>query len=360
MIHGSAAFEAAVTAPHEVAATAYAYTNKQRVGGPFRVVAASVSDTAGQFARRTGTVTLAGADAVDYFTRPATLLRLSAGANVGGRPATVPVLFGVSRTPRIDDAAGTITLQVSDLGQRVMDDQFAVPRQSIKGATVPQQIQALVQDSLPFVQFVDMTGDTTAVPATSWTSRTDAITQLAISIGAETFARPDGTWVLQYVKDWRTTPDLVVQDKVNLVQIARSIDFSKSYNYVIATSQRADGTTILATSQDNDPASPLYVESVGRIVGTVQSGLYVTQAQAQAAAYAGRMRCAGYPAALDLSAVLHPGLSSSDRLWVRHTDQITGKRGSYQIIVDSLSYDVLGASMQITGRSATQPPSGVS
>jgi hypothetical protein len=273
-----------------------------------------------------------------------------AGALVSGSPQYIPVHWGLAQVPTIDQQAGTITFTSPDLGQRIVQDRFTSPRASTRGLTVAQMIQQLVRESIPWVSFEDQTGDHTTVAPVVWTNdRAGAITSLAQAIGAETFLRPDGVWVLRYVQSLTTAAQFTVREGVNLMSFAKTLNFDAAKNVIVANCQRADGTTIQGISEDDDPTSPLFVGSVGRNVGFITSSLYTTAGQCVQAANAARVRLSGYPISASFTAALHPGIEAGDRVDVIY------QRTPYQLIPDSLSFDLTQPIATFTARSATRP-----
>lgn len=360
MIRGSDAFERIIAGPH--ARTVRAQARKGNIPlGDLAVSAASlsISGDSSTITRRTLDLTVAATpDAIAWFHLPSLTIRVWVGVKpigaTGDSSVELGVHWGVSLNPNIDEDNGVITVSSPDLASRPASHSFLSPRSSTKGMTITQQLSALVVEATPWMGVRDETGDSTAVPSVTWTdSRSDAIVQLASSIGAETFfspATPDGpAWVVRPERTLASLPDFTVKDGVNLSTLSESVDFSKAFNCIVATSDRGDSTTLKGVSTDTDPASPLNVMDCGYRVGRISSSLFTTKAQCRQAAYLARVRLAGYPASLSVDAALHPGVECGDLWHVQHD------RKTYRVIPTSIDYDLMSGAMSATCRSATLP-----
>lgn len=356
MIRGSDTFERIIAGSHTRMVRAQARKGNIPLGDlDVSTASLSISGDASTITRRTLTLTVAATpDALRWFRQPSTTVRVWVGVRSGDSSADLGVHWGVSLNPEIDEDNGVINISSPDLASRPAAHSFISPRSSTKGMTITQQLSALVVEALPWMGVRDETGDSTAVASVTWTdSRSDAIVQLAKSIGAETFfspATPDGpAWVVRPERTLASMPDFTVKDRVNLSEAKEQPDFSQAYNCIIATSDRGDSTTLQGVSTDTDPGSPLNVTDCGYRVGRISSSLYTTKAQCTQAAYIARMRLAGYPASLSVDAALHPGVECGD-LWV-----VQHKNTTYRVIPTSIDYDLLSGAMSATCRSATLP-----
>lgn len=362
MRRGSDAFEQIIAGSHVRTVRMQALRGSIPLG--FLDVSAaslSISGDASTITRRTLNATVAATtDALNWFRQPSTTVKAWVGAQSSGRTEWMPVHWGVSQQPQIDEDGGTIQFSSPDLAQRIADSAFINPEASNTALTVPQQIESLVREAIPWMNFRDETNNSTAVAAVTWTdSRADAIAQLAQSVAAESFFSPvmaDGNpgWVVRPERTLASLPDFQIVDGVNLSAASESVDFTKCYNVVIASADRSDGGSLQGVSIDTDPSSPLNVADCGYKVGRISSSLYTTQTQCMNAAYAARMRLAGYPSSLSVDSALHPGVDCGD-LWV-----VMHNRKSYRVIPTSIDFDLFTGAMSASCRAATMPQPGVS
>lgn len=355
MRRGSSTFEAIIAGPHVRTVRMQALKGNVPLGYlDVSAASMSISGDSSSITRRTLSGTVAATDAaLAWFRKPSTTIKAWVGVQSGSAKAEMLVHWGVSQQPDIDQDAGTITFTSPDLAQRIADASFIDPESSNTSMTTVQQISQLVVEAVPWLNVRDETGDSTVVADVTWTdSRSDAIAQLAQSIGAETFFSPvsaDGypAWVIRPERTLASLPDFTVRDKVNLSTADESIDFTQAYNVIVATADRADGTTLQGVSYDRDPLSPLNVMDCGYKVGRISSSLFTTVAQCTQAAYVARMRLAGYPSSMNITAALHPGVECGD-LWVSQHNRRTNR-----VIPGSIDYDLFTGAMTSTCRAAT-------
>lgn len=326
----------------------------RRIAQDLPLVSGSVSGDVGNFVRRSASLafvedsTRAGESLADVLARPGCEVRVWRGAMVHDYPEMLPVHWGIAENPKWDSTSRSVTLTSPDLGMRVSYDRFPRPRRSSRGMTVPQQIAALVRESLPRVRVVDESTSSTAAPSVTWErDRNTAISDLAAAIGCETYFRPDGAWVI------RPIPRLVglaahrVREGVTLVDAGVETDWSGVRNHIVVTSERSDAVALWGDSADLDPNSPTYVFGpLRRRTGFYSSSLFTASAQCRATAAALRARMAGSQVTVTYEALTHPGVEAGDR-----HDVVADSR-THRIALDSFTYDIFGGTMTGSGRSA--------
>lgn len=354
MLYGSQRFETTITNSHVGHLQAAVWFNASP-GPECTITSGTVSSDSTRLARREASVQIIDTPTVrEALSTPGAGLRIWRGASVGGgSPEYLPVHWGlVSRYSR-DRTSGTLSVTSPDLGQRIVQDKFIAPeRSSVNGATVVQNITALVRRSLPWVQIEDQSGEAFPCPSVTWEREpSEAIADLCASIGVETYLRPDGVWVIRKVRTLGTPPEVRVDYGRNLLSLAQEVDMLRIRNVVVAQAERSDGgTAAYAVSQDDDPTSPTWVGRMGRSVGFYTSSLLTSTYQARVAADAIRARMSGKKVELSYETIAHPGVDSGDR-----QDVFTDEREYHQVVVDSLSMDLLSGSMSLTARSAAEP-----
>lgn len=363
MLRGEPELESALAESHLGAVKCEAWMWGRRIASDLPLVSGSVSGDRDNFVRRTASLTFveesstAAQEALAAtLARPGCEVRVWRGAHIGDRAQYIPVHWGLAENPKWDWASRAITLSSPDLALRVSLDRFARPRRSTAGMTIPQQIAALVRESLPRVPVVDESLSSVAVPNVVWErDRNSTITELAAAIGCETYFRPDGTWLIRRVAPMVGVPALRVRHGVNLTSAGVATDWSGVRNHIVVTAERSDGATLWGESLDDDPDSPTRVLGpMGRRTGFYSSSLFTTAAQCARTAEALRYRMQGAQVSVEYTGLVHPGVEAGDR----HDVEPDGE--THRIVLDSFSFDIFGGSMTGAGRAARALPEGVS
>lgn len=355
MLRGSAAFEEAVKGSHHSRIRAEAWVGSQRLG-PLKASAnASIAEDASQFVRRSLSLTVANtADARRMLWTPGVAVRVWYEVGSGGQWFGLPIHWGIVNAPNAPEFGGQISIDSPDIAAKVSLDRFVTPRSSSASVTVVQQITLLLRDAVPWARIEDQTGDTTpCVNGQTWaTDRNQAIVDLAASIGAEVFWRPDGAFVIRYLRNLLMPADLTVRSGATLTAAARSSDATKTYNVIVAAPASTDSAaaSVYAVSQDDDPASPTFVGRIGRVVGYYTSSQLTTQAQCQQAADALRLRSQGGQVALTYSRLAHPGVAAGDR------HDVSLASGHYRVVCDQFTWDVFSGVFSASAKAANLPP----
>lgn len=348
MILGSPSFEQAIHSPHEITLRCEALVRNRRVGPVSLPLAQDPGDwrvSKGTLARRSGTVRLADTREVrDILATPGVQLRVWRG--IRGIGQQIPVLVGPIDRPR-RGGSGVLEAQVTDAASMLGRDMFMTPRRSTRGLTTAQQIRQLWAETLPFVKWVDETQDGTAVPDVTWEeSRTDAIQDLALSIGAETFLRPDFTVVLRPVASIRTRSVWTARGSTNLssLDVASGVDI---LNDVAVIGEHPSGARYFGRFTDD--TSPTGVPAIGRHGRKVRTASVTSNAQAVVMAQALVWESQGTRADVDYVAICHPGVEAGDVHtawdgWSRHV-----------IVVDDMSAGFTDPGMSVKGRTASLP-----
>jgi hypothetical protein len=160
---------------------------------------------------------------------------------------------------------GAIHLTGVDRSRVIADDKFINTAQSVAGHTVTTEIARLIAYSLPTATVRDLSADTTLCPFTTWeqdSSPWAAITELALSIGAEVFADAEGVFVIRVVPTFATGHDVwTVNIGQSGVIIAGTEEWDREqvFNAVTAAGEPGDGTgAVQDTVFDLDEASPTF------------------------------------------------------------------------------------------------------
>lgn len=359
VIRGSEAFETTIKGSHRLAVKCEAWSAGRRVAADLPLRAdATVSVDSGRFVRRSAKLsfvedTSKSAEALRVtLAKPGVELRVWRGVELKfGATEFLPVHWGI-----VDKLAGawpskTLSVDCPDLAQRVAYDRFPGPRRSGVGLTTVQQIQVLVGESVPRLQFVDTTGNVSIVRSVVWDrDRNAAVDKLATSIGAETFFTPDGRWRTRPVQTLLGIPMMRVREGQGLIGASDDTDWSGVRNDIIVSCERADGTKLVGRSTDNSAASPTWVSGpLGRRTGFYATSLPTTVAQCNTIAAALRARMAGSRVSVAFESLVHPGMEGGDRVDVTHDGSTS------RLVIDSFEMPVFGVAMRAQARMQIVP-----
>lgn len=233
---------------------------------------------------------------------------------------------------------GTVVVTGADRSSQVAADRFLAPRAGDTTKTIPAQIAALIQESVPGVTVTDHSGSAQMVAAgVVWErERWDAIEELANSIGCVVFADPEGSFVIEPQTDPAAPADWTVLTGEGgvLLDGDRRTTLDGVYNVVVATSSPTDGTApSYGYAEDTNAASPTRVSGpMGRVPRFYSSPLLATDAQALSAAQSILARAIGRRGSLDVTSLVNPALDAGDRIDVVLPDGSTRRH-----VVDSFA-----------------------
>lgn len=162
-------------------------------------------------------------------------------------------------------SAGVVQVSCSDRAADVIDFGFVVPQNSSVGILASNQVKQLIADGFPGASFGTFDDFAETMPQLTWESdRGSALDEIAQSLGAFWYALADGSFVLRRIP-W-TVPGVPVMtlfdgDGGTVVDYRVTRSRSEVYNVISVTGERADGTEpVYAVSEDNNPASPTFVD----------------------------------------------------------------------------------------------------
>lgn len=355
----SAAFLTALRASHKVTTRLDSYTyGGGLLASDLRVSDGRVSVDASSDVRRTIEATIAADASLNVATvLSAYTTELRAWRGVvfpDGTSESVPL--GRFRVDEVSVAAdGTVKVRGPDRSKRVIDSRFTSPVQSVTSNSVVQEITRLVTTADATLTVSDRTGATTSTPSVLWDrDRWAAIDELAAAIGADIFFDADGVAVIALAPAV-TDP---VAWAVDAGESGVMIDFEaatsrdRTYNAVIATGERSDGTTpVRSMVTDSDPASPTYWSGpFGHVPRFYSSPLLTTTGQATAAARKILDRTRALNRQVRLSCICNPALDAGDVVTIRYPDSTFERH-----VVDSLTVPLDVASDMSLQTRSTQP-----
>lgn len=161
------------------------------------------------------------------------------------------------------DDSGTVTVACSDWATDVVDNEFLVPFNSTPGLDCVAQMQEVISNQYPGATFG--TSDTFGLVMPLLTSQNDPgqfLDSVAQGLGAFWYPLADGNFVVRRIP-WTVAgaPVVSLRDGEGGTILGFQAGRSRSgvYNQIVATGERADGTTpVYAVAVDNNPDSPTY------------------------------------------------------------------------------------------------------
>jgi hypothetical protein len=269
--------------------------------------------------------------------------------------------FSLDETSRTRPVSGdtSITVSLVDRSQRVAEDRFDAPVQTMSAATCVAEIRRLIQETLgSTVPVVDHTGSVQVAPQMEidrdrWA---DGVEKLADAIGAEVFFDRSGNGVIRLQPTLTDSPVWTVTTGAadsNLLSMKEVLTRAGVYNRVVASGQRSDGAPpVYAAASDTDPASPtLYGGPFGRKPRFYSSPLLTTTDQCAVAAAALLNRVRGTGVQIQLEQLVNPALDPGDVITLVQDGVSTTH------IVDQVSIPLAADGVQTLGtRSVELPP----
>lgn len=251
-----------------------------------------------------------------------TEVRVEYGVIVGARESWTTVGTLLITKAKEGRLPGVVTLEAEDRWRRIQES--PIDPAVVTSGNTASAIVALANGADSRIGVIDLTGDASTHPPTSWVGKRDeAITKLAKSIGAVLYFDPFGNGYLDYAPAPPAASDPGVWDVGRgtggaKVSAARTLDRAPIYTAATVTGEPLDGgPPVYATAQDTNPASPTrHGGAFGRKTNLYHNPLIRSSAQAQAVANARRDRLTGIAWSIDLTMLPHPGLEYGDPLRV--------------------------------------------
>lgn len=325
----------------------YAVVDAWRDGAPIKtdlaITAGSVTDDSSPGVRRTLSLELFPElglwdllAPIGTELRPRSVVRYPSGTT-----ETVPLgVYDIDAQSMSYGTGSTIRLAGSDKWGRIQRARFLRPEASTPGSPVTAEIVRLIRGALGPTEPVSVTATSTAaVGAVVWErDRDKAIEELAKSIGAYVSFDRNGTATVEDLPTVSPAAVWLVDASETGVLLAadRDRDRKRTYNVVVAASDKTDGETPFepVIVWDNNPESPTYCcggAGIGtwadfeaaRIAGTGPFGvvpyfytspLLNDSGQAETAARTILARVTGMAAQLGLTAVRNHALDSLDAI----------------------------------------------
>lgn len=255
---------------------------------------------------------------------------------------------------RFNRPAGTLDMECADPSQRIAEDLIVAPYNAANFGYVQSAIQLLLTRTNWHnrQEAIDSTGTPVALPA-DWAASGDpwdSIEQLADSIGAECFFRPDRVPILQPIPAVKSTADATLWALTGGTVTAINSELIRSPNvvYVNGAPNETTGKFNRGVAYDNLSTSPTYIGGAyGRVVLVEDRPAVLSAAQANAAALALFNRVRWRTRTVTIDAVTDPAIEPHDTVQIRFAG------GSYELHgVVSLAIPLGAEEMTVTCRSA--------
>jgi hypothetical protein len=319
--------------------------------------AGQVTVQAGTGVRRQLDLTIADAGLWDDLDVTGIELRPYRGIRYpSGQVELVPLgVFGLAGQSMSVGPDGGIRIGTApDRWARVQRARFETPAASQVGDLVVDEIVRLVTEAVPDVEVSVLSTSTVTVGALVWDrDRDKAVVDLATGIGAEVYFDNDGVLIVRDAPTLSQAPVWTVDASPSGVLLGGDLrrDRSRTYNVVVVSDARTDGSTPFAPQviEDDDPSSPTYVGGpFGRVPYFWSSPTVRSAPQAVIAGTTILNRVRAVNAQLDLDAVVNPALDRGDVIEVLTT---TGRVERH--LIDALTVPLTVSGVQsITTRSS--------
>jgi hypothetical protein len=243
-----------------------------------------------------------------------------------------PIFRGKIQSAEMDPG-GFVAVSATDRAQEVLDNQFQSPAFSVVGEPVLDEIVRVIRDRLPGATFGTHDVFYAKVPQLSWEQDPgSALDEMATALGAFWYPLADGEFVVRlYPWTVRRDPVVSLRDGDGGMILASSpARVRGGYNVVVVTGERADGSApVSAFDEDDDPASPTYVDGpYGRRTLVRRLNTPTSPEMAKAAARALRRRTTALTTAWRLSMTPDAAMELGDVLDL----EVRGRTGVVQVV----------------------------
>jgi hypothetical protein len=274
--------------------------------------------------------------------------------------STEQILLGRLRVESVSwgTLESSASLELADRNAQIRDEPFTAPYAAL-GKTPADAAVEIVQQvfgsSIAYHTPFDPPGTLGDI---TWTGeRTEALSQLEQSYGAETYFDAAGDFVFAQ-KPQDTDPVVWTVDAGDLgvmVDARESLDRTGVYNGVVVKGQaQADLPPVSALSTFDDPTSPIrWGGPFGHVAILADSTTVTTVAEAQAAADALLRLRLKQTRSLELTAAPNPALEAGDTITVVFPD---GRQETH--LIDAVTIDLATSAQQIVTRTQFAPGAG--
>jgi hypothetical protein len=226
---------------------------------------------------------------------------------------------------RIDEAAQStwtdgVSISGSDRSGGLVDARFVAGWNTVGGVEIRAEIEAIVRDVYPNIEFYDETDDDTLTQPAVWErDRMEAIETLAKALGAEFIFDPLGRAVLRPVTtSLNDTPNWTVDcgERGVMIDVSTGISRSEVFNAVAAFGEPQDGTPPVQGFAFVTSGPLAWGGTFGKKPRFFSSQFVSTSEQAQKAAKSILVRSTGFNRQVNPTSIVNPALDAGDTLQI--------------------------------------------
>jgi hypothetical protein len=353
----SSAYLRATRSSHQFSVVCEAWRGGQLLDTDLMILSGSVTDNSKPGVRRQLDITVQPTEGLyDQLAPIGTELRVKSLLRFPrGETETVPMgVFDVDSASIGYGPGGSMKISASDRWGKVQRARFLAPRAATPGNSIIGQITEWLDEVFPGLPPIVNIQSSARVGTVVWEKERDkAILDMAESIGGWVYFDRNGTPVIDQLPVGAPTAGVWEVDAGKdgiLLEADRSTDRTRSYNVVVAATDKSDGTALFEPQivWDDDPYSPTYAGTdpatganagpFGVVPYFFSSPLLETADQAREAGLTILTRTVGLNKQLSLSAVRNHALDAMDPISVRlppprYRAEITGYRQELQAAV---------------------------
>lgn len=256
------------------------------------------------------------------------LIRVWRGVMVGSNEELVPVgTFMIDSADVIAERnMSIVALMGSDLFKKVNKAKFGAPKKWAAGTDITTVIKEMAELAGVNRFIVDdlshRTTQTRQIQAALNFERDavigDEILSLGTAWGLDIYFDPMGRMVIEELRlnrapVWSYRPG----EDTSLLTVTASYKDELLYNHVMVAGTADENNLVYAEAEDNDPASPTYVEDIGRRTLMYESSYIATVAQAQDTANKLLAQNTKVVEDIELQTICNPAYEGNDVLAVR-------------------------------------------
>jgi len=230
---------------------------------------------------------------------------------------------------RIDEASRSswfdgVNITGSDRSGGLADARFMAGWNTLGGVEIRTEIENLVRDVYPNIEFYDETDDDSLTQPAVWErDRMEAIETLAKALGAEFIFDPLGRAVLRPVTtDLGSEADWVIDcgDRGVMLDVATGVSRTDVFNAVAAFGEQQDGTPPVQGYAFVLSGPLTWGGPFGKKPRFFTSPFLATSEQAQKAAKSVLVRSTGFNRSVQPTTIVNPALDAGDTLQIQLPD----------------------------------------
>lgn len=275
--------------------------------------------------------------------------------------------MGIYRVAQVDDESDsdTVTVSGASFEQYLIASRFPAARK-LPAENADSRVERLITEVLPKAtiwwdriepEFLPtITADRDRWPVIDGNSSDPSI---ARALGGRIYCNGDGVWLVSPVPTLQDTPSWSAQTGEGgmLIKSTESLSNENVYNKVIARGESTEGNpTVQGIATDDDPYSRTYIGRTpdeggfGECPRFYTSQLLATELQAARAARTILAPALGQRQQVSFDSLHDPRKEPGD------VGLVTTKTGLQRVILDAVTYDLLGGPLQATTRTTAAQP----